>query len=126
MVGNGRAENITDKNVTLKWGDEDLEDSDKILLSQELNRLIKLFKVKVQERDSKIELLLDKEIVHRAQIEASQSLLEQASQNNAQLSEEIENSNLEKRDLSKELLETRADLKGAENELELVKNESEQ
>ena len=126
MVGNGGAENITDKNVTLKWGDEDLEDSDKILLSQELNRLIKMFKVKVQQKDSKIEILLDKEIVHRAQIEASQSLLEQASQNNAQLSEEIENSNLEKRDLSKELLETRADLKGAENELELVKNESEQ
>ena len=47
MVGNGRAENITDKNVTLKWGDEDLEDSDKISLSQELNRLIKMFMEKL-------------------------------------------------------------------------------
>ena len=59
MVGNGRAENITDKNVTLKWGDEDLEDSDKISLSQEVNRLIKLFIVKVQEKDSEIKVLLE-------------------------------------------------------------------
>ena len=126
MSRNWRTEKVTDKSVTLKWGDEDLGDSIKISLSQELNRLIELFKVKFQQKDSEIELLLEKEIVHRAQIEALQSLLEQASQNNAHLSRDIENSNLEKGDLSKELLETRADLEGAENELELVKNKSEQ
>ena len=58
---------------------EDLEYSIKLSLSQELNRLIELFKVKYQEKDSKIELLLDKENINEAEIEALQFQLEQAS-----------------------------------------------
>ena len=80
----------------------------------------------VQHKDSRIELLLNRENVYKAEIKALQSQLEQATQNNAHLSKELENSNLRKRSLSKELLEIRADLEAAKNELKLVKNESEQ
>ena len=160
MVRNVRSGNVSDKNVTLKWGEDgtrmqntepevifvDMEEEErrttfsymkeeptenggleysiKLSLSQELNRLIELFKVKYQEKDWKIELLLDKENVNEAEIGALRFELEHSSQNNAQLSEELENSNLEKRDLKKELQEIRADLEGAKDELDLVKIES--
>ena len=110
----------------MKCGDEDLEYSIKVSLSQELNRLMEMSKDIVQHKDSRIELLLNRENVYKAEIKALQSQLEQATQNNAHLSKELENSNLRKRSLSKELLEIRADLEAAKNELKLVKNESEQ
>ena len=160
MVRNVRSGNVSDKSVTLKWGEDgtrmqntepevifvDMEEEErrttfsymkeeptenggleysiKLSLSQELNRLIELFKVKYQEKDSKIELLLDKENVNEAEIGALRFELEHSSQNIAQLSEELENSNLEKRDLKKELQEIGADLEGAKDELDLVKTES--
>ena len=110
----------------MKCGDEDLEYSIKVSLSQELNRLMEMSKDIVQHKDSRIELLLNRENVYKAEIKALQSQLEQATQNSAHLSKELENSNLRKRSLSKELLEIRADLEAAKNELKLVKNESEQ
>ena len=80
----------------MKCGDEDLEYSIKVSLSQELNRLMEMSKDIVQHKDSRIELLLNKENVYKAEIKGLQSQLEQASQNNAHLSKELENSNLNK------------------------------
>ena len=84
----------------MKYGDEDLEYSIKVSLSQELNRLMEMSKDMVQHKDSRIELLLNRENVYKAEIKALQSQLEQATQNNAHLSKELENSNLRKRSLS--------------------------
>ena len=76
----------------MKCGDEDLEYSIKVSLSQELNRLMEMSKDIVQHKDSRIELLLNRENVYKAEIKALQSQLEQATQNNAHLSKELENS----------------------------------
>ena len=66
-----------------------------------------------------------KEMVDEAKIEYLQSQLQRASKKNAHLSEELENSNLKKRDLRKELQEIRGELEGAKDEKENISKELE-
>ena len=96
MVKKERTENVSDKSVSLKSGDEELEYS--IRRSQ---------------------------MVDQAKIEYLQSQLQRRSKTNAHLSEELENSNLKKRDLRKKLQEIRAELEGAKDEKENISKELE-
>ena len=118
-VKNERTENVSDKSDCLEWGDEELEHSIKRSLPQKVNRLKKMAKGQNQAKDSKINFCWTKRWLIR------QSQLERASKKNTHLSEELEKSNLEKRDLRKELQEIRAELEGAKDAKENISKELE-